>query len=181
MSLVLKSAPLMTRLLCLPAVPLWLFRNSLKHITEGGEWVRRGLEWVVEEIKTERRHNAVQVLLSLEMDMGLLWLSTSRTSETTLTGWRQSGERAWKKYSWKRTRESMNNVRESRFHVWAGIHLCQKELRSSLIATCSSSVQRKINKVPAHRLQAWFSAFPPAKAATRLHLVSEATAPAPLL
>lgn len=36
MSLVLKSAPWMTRLLCLPAVPLWLFRNSLKHIKDGG-------------------------------------------------------------------------------------------------------------------------------------------------
>ena len=34
MSLVLKSAPWITRLLCLPAVPLWLFRNSLKHIRE---------------------------------------------------------------------------------------------------------------------------------------------------
>lgn len=32
MSLVLKSAPWITRLLCLPAVPLWLFRNSLKDI-----------------------------------------------------------------------------------------------------------------------------------------------------
>lgn len=30
MSLVLKSAPWITRLLCLPAVPLWLFRNSLE-------------------------------------------------------------------------------------------------------------------------------------------------------
>lgn len=37
MSLVLKSAPWITRLLCLPAVPLWLFRNSLKHIKDGGE------------------------------------------------------------------------------------------------------------------------------------------------
>lgn len=38
MSLVLKSAPWITRLLCLPAVPLWLFRNSLKDIRrrEGG-------------------------------------------------------------------------------------------------------------------------------------------------
>lgn len=36
MSLVLKSAPWITRLLCLPAVPLWLFRNSLKHIKDGG-------------------------------------------------------------------------------------------------------------------------------------------------
>lgn len=42
MSLVLKSAPWMTRLLCLPAVPLWLFRNSLKHIT--GEERRGGEE-----------------------------------------------------------------------------------------------------------------------------------------
>ena len=32
MSLVLKSAPWITRLLCRPAVPLWLFRNSLKNI-----------------------------------------------------------------------------------------------------------------------------------------------------
>jgi len=31
MSLVLKSAPWITRLLCRPAVPLWLFRNSLKY------------------------------------------------------------------------------------------------------------------------------------------------------
>lgn len=37
MSLVLKSAPWITRLLCLPAVPLWLFRNSLKHIKEEEE------------------------------------------------------------------------------------------------------------------------------------------------
>lgn len=30
MSLVLKSAPWITRLLCLPAVPLWLFKDNLK-------------------------------------------------------------------------------------------------------------------------------------------------------
>lgn len=41
MSLVLKSAPWMTRLLCLPAVPLWLFRNSLE---EGNERRRRRVE-----------------------------------------------------------------------------------------------------------------------------------------
>lgn len=48
MSLVLKSAPWITRLLCLPAVPLWLFRNSLKDIRkkrrESGHENRRGGE-----------------------------------------------------------------------------------------------------------------------------------------
>ena len=34
MSLVLKSAPWITRLLCLPAVPLWLFRYSLSERRE---------------------------------------------------------------------------------------------------------------------------------------------------
>lgn len=37
-SLVLKSAPWITRLLCRPAVPLWLFRKSLEEReTEEGE------------------------------------------------------------------------------------------------------------------------------------------------
>lgn len=81
MSLVLKSAPWITRLLCLPAVPLWLFRNSLKHIKESGGGAgggggrgkpgsqgtdahhgwwrgeRSAAEWLACAIKTARRHN----------------------------------------------------------------------------------------------------------------------------